>query len=230
MANVEEVTNVQEVTESSEAAVSASQETAAKPQYQGQRRFSRERGERREGQGDGEKKFERKPRRERERPEKEQDDLIKKTVSVNRVTKVVKGGRIMRFAALVVVGDGKGKVGYGLGKAGEVPQAIEKAQQAAKNRMIDVAIVGTTIPHETIGKYGRGYVILLPATSGTGVIAAGAVRSVLEAAGIKDIATKAYGTTNPINCVKATVEGLRSLKTIEQVAALRGKTVEELRD
>ena len=182
MANVEEVTNVQEVTESSEAAVSASQETAAKPQYQGQRRFSRERGERREGQGDGEKKFERKPRRERERPEKEQDDLIKKTVSVNRVTKVVKGGRIMRFAALVVVGDGKGKV----------PQAIEKAQQAAKNRMIDVAIVGTTIPHETIGKYGRGYVILLPATSGTGVIAGGAVRSVLEAAGIKDIATKAY--------------------------------------
>ena len=103
----------------------------------------------------------------------------------------------MRFAALVVVGDGKGKVGYGLGKAGEVPQAIEKAQQAANNRMIDVAIVGTTIPHETIGKYGRGYVILLPATSGTGVIAGGAVRSVLEAAGIKDIATKAYGTTNP---------------------------------
>ncbi|MEG1710519.1 MAG: 30S ribosomal protein S5 [Clostridia bacterium] len=154
---------------------------------------------------------------------------MKKTVSINRVTKVVKGGRTMRFSALVVVGDGKGKVGVGMGKAGEVPQAIEKAQQAAKRNMIDISLVGTTIPHETIGRFGRGNVLMLPAAPGTGVIAGGPVRNVLEAVGIKDILTKSYGSNNPVNCVKATIEGLRCLRTIEQVATLRGKTVEEIR-
>lgn len=230
MTNVEEVKSVQEEGVKTETTQEA---PVAKPQYQGQRRFGRDRnnehGEHRQGsEGGNGGKFER--RRRDNRQEKEQDDLIKKTVSINRVTKVVKGGRIMRFAALVVVGDGKGKVGYGMGKAGEVPQAIEKAQQAAKRNMVEISVVGTTIPHEVIGKYGRGYVLLLPAASGTGAIAGGAVRSVLEAVGIKDILTKAYGTTNPINCVKATIEGLKSLRTIEQVAALRGKTVEEIRD
>ncbi|MDD4291525.1 MAG: 30S ribosomal protein S5 [Clostridia bacterium] len=155
--------------------------------------------------------------------------MIKKTVSINRVTKVVKGGRTMRFAALVVVGDGNGKVGIGLGKASEVPQAIEKAQEQAKRNMVEIARVGTTIPHETIGKEGRGMVLLLPAQPGTGVIAGGPVRNVLDACGIKDICTKSYGTNNPINCVKATMAGLKSLRTAEQVAQLRGKTVDEIR-
>ena len=158
----------------------------------------------------------------------EDDGLIKKTVSINRVSKTVKGGRTMRFSALVVVGDGKGKCGVGMGKAAEVPQAVEKAQQQAKRNMVNVAICGTTIPHETYGIFGKGKVLLLPAQEGTGVIAGGPVRSVLEAAGIKDIRTKSYGSNNPINCVKATFNGLQSLRSAEQVALLRGKTVEEL--
>lgn len=162
------------------------------------------------------------------RDNKEDDGLIKKLVKVNRVTKVVKGGRTMRFSALVVVGDGKGKVGVGMGKASEVPQAIEKANQQAKRNMVSVPIVGTTIPHETIGKFSRGSVLLLPAQEGTGVIAGGSVRSVLEVCGIKDIRTKSYGSSNATNCVKATIEGLKSLRTVEKVAALRGKTVEEI--
>mgnify|MGYP004641775657 FL=1 len=160
--------------------------------------------------------------------EQEDDGLIKKTVSINRVSKTVKGGRTMRFSALVVVGDGKGKCGVGMGKAAEVPQAIEKATQQAKRNMVSVSLKDTTIPHEANGVYGRGHVLLLPAQEGTGVIAGGPVRSVLEAAGVKDILTKSYGSNNPINCVKATFEGLKSLRTAEQVAALRGKTVEEL--
>ena len=164
----------------------------------------------------------------RERDKKEDDGLITKLVAVNRVTKVVKGGRTMRFSALVVVGDGKGSVGIGMAKAAEVPQAIEKATLRGKKAMVKVALVGTTIPHEVIGNFGRGKVLLMPAQPGTGVIAGGPVRNVLEAVGIKDIRTKSYGSNNPINCVKATFEGLVALRSREQVAALRGKSVEEI--
>ena len=164
----------------------------------------------------------------RERDNKEDDGLIKKLVAVNRVTKVVKGGRTMRFSALVVVGDGKGSVGIGMAKAAEVPQAIEKANLRAKKAMVKVALVDTTIPHEVIGNFGRGKVLLMPAQPGTGVIAGGPVRNVLEAVGIKDIRTKSYGSNNPVNCVKATFEGLVALRSREQIAALRGKSVEEI--
>ncbi len=165
------------------------------------------------------------------RPQKRQeenDGLIKKLIGINRVSKTVKGGRNMRFAALVVVGDGNGKVGYGQGKAKEVPEAIEKATQAAKKNMINVPIVDTSIPHEVLGKFGKGAVLMMPASEGTGVIAGGPVRAVMEAAGIKNIRTKSHGTQNPVNCVKATVAGLAELKTVEQVALLRGKSVEEI--
>ena len=158
----------------------------------------------------------------------EDDGMIKKLICVNRVTKVVKGGRNMRFAALVVIGDGAGKIGYAMGKANEVPEAIEKATQRAKKNLHKCALLGTTIPHEVIGKFGRGSVYMMPAEEGTGVIAGGPVRSVMEAVGIKNIRTKSYGTNNPINCVKAAIEGLKELKSAEQVAALRGKTVEEI--
>jgi small subunit ribosomal protein S5 len=157
------------------------------------------------------------------------DELTRKLISINRVTKVVKGGRTMRFSALVAVGDNNGKVGLGMGKAAEVPEAIEKAVFAAKRSMIEVPIVDNTIPHEIIGIYGRGNVILLPAVEGTGVIAGGPVRAVLEVAGIKNIRTKSIGTSNPINCAKATMNGLRGLKTFEKVAALRGKAVEDIK-
>ena len=157
------------------------------------------------------------------------DELIKKTVSVNRVTKVVKGGRNMRFAALVVVGDGKNRVGCGLGKAKEVPEAMEKATKAAQKNMVSIAIVNETIPHAVQGVYGRGQVILMPAKEGNGVIAGGKVRDVVELAGIKDITTKLYGSNNPVNCVKATFDGLMKLRSAEKIAALRGKSVEEIR-
>ena len=159
---------------------------------------------------------------------KERDELQRKLVCVNRVTKVVKGGRNMRFAACVVVGDGKGNVGMGMGKAGEVPEAIEKAVSRAKRSMINVPLSGTTIPHEVRGKFGKGDVLMMPAPEGTGVIAGGSVRAVVELAGIKNITTKSYGSSNPINCVKATIEGLKLLRSPEKVAALRGKTVEEI--
>jgi len=155
-------------------------------------------------------------------------DLKRKLVAVNRVTKVVKGGRNMRFSAVVVVGDEKGSVGIGTGKAQEVPEAIEKAVAAAKRNLVTVALAGTTIPHETKGIYGKGNVLMRPAPEGTGVIAGGSVRAVVELAGIKDITTKSYGSSNPINCVKATLEGLRSLRSPEHVAALRGKAVDEI--
>ena len=186
-------------------------------------------GQKREGgqqQGDRPDRKGRGPRRARD--VKEDDGLIKKTVSVNRVVKVVKGGRTMRFSAVVVVGDGNGKVGLGTGKASEVPQSIEKATARAKASMVEISRKDTTIPHEIVGKFGRGHVLLLPADKGTGVIAGGPVRSVLEAAGVKDIRTKSYGTNTPVNCVKATFVGLTQLRTAEQVAAMRGKTVEEL--
>ena len=167
-------------------------------------------------------------RNNRERVEREDDGLIKKTVSINRVTKVVKGGRTMRFSALVVVGDGKGSVGIGMAKAAEVPAAIEKANLRAKKAMVKIELLETSIPHETIGKFGKGHVLMMPAQPGTGVIAGGPVRNVLEAVGIKDIRTKSYGSNNPINCVKATFNGLKSLRSREHIAALRGKKVDEI--
>ncbi|MDD7458230.1 MAG: 30S ribosomal protein S5 [Clostridia bacterium] len=159
---------------------------------------------------------------------RENDEIFSKLVSINRVTKVVKGGRTMRFAALVVVGDGKGQVGCGIGKAAEVPEAIEKAVQDAKLNMISVNVKGTSIPHEVLGVFSRGKVLMIPAEEGTGVIAGGPVRAVLECCGIKDIRTKSYGSNNPINCVKATINGLAELRNVEQVAKLRGKAVEEV--
>ena len=164
----------------------------------------------------------------RERDNKEDDGLIKKLVAVNRVTKVVKGGRTMRFSALVVVGDGKGSVGIGMAKAAEVPQAIEKATLRGKKAMVKVALVGTTIPHEVIGNFGRGKVLLMPAQPGTGVIAGGPVRAVVETVGIKDIRSKALRSNNPCNVVRATINGLTQLRTAEEVAAVRGKSVKEI--
>ena len=154
--------------------------------------------------------------------------MITKVVSINRVSKTVKGGRVMKFAALIVVGDGKGNIGYGVGKSGEVPEAIRKGEGAAKKNMRKVCLKGTTIPHEIVGEFGAGRVLLKPAPEGTGVIAGGAVRAVVEAAGIKNIRTKCLRTNNPANVVAATMEGLKSLRNAAQVAAVRGKTPEEI--
>lgn len=165
----------------------------------------------------------------REREEMKQDDGFKsKLVKVNRITKVVKGGRNMRFSALVVVGDGNGQVGIGMSKAAEVPEAIKKAEGIARRSLVKIALIDGTIPYETIGEFGTSKVLLRPAPEGTGVIAGGSVRAVVELAGIKNITTKSYGSRNAINTVKATFKGLSSLRTPEQVAALRGKTVEEI--
>ncbi|WP_405098382.1 30S ribosomal protein S5 [Oceanobacillus sp. FSL H7-0719] len=155
-------------------------------------------------------------------------DLEERVVTINRVSKVVKGGRRMRFAALVVVGDKNGYVGFGTGKAQEVPEAIKKAVDDAKKNLILVPIVGTTIPHEINGRFGSGNVLMKPATEGTGVISGGPVRAVLELAGVGDILTKSLGANTPINMIRATISGLENLKTAEEVAKLRGKSVEEL--
>ena len=155
-------------------------------------------------------------------------ELIEKVVYLNRVSKTVKGGRVMKFSALVVVGDGKGTVGYGLGKAAEVSEAILKGIADAKKNMVKISLAGDTIPHDVIGIFGAGTVLLKPAPEGTGVIAGGAVRAVVEAAGIKNIRTKCLRTNNPANVVAATMEGLKSLRNASQVAAVRGKTPEEI--
>lgn len=155
-------------------------------------------------------------------------ELKEKVVAINRVAKVVKGGRNFRFSAVVVVGDENGHIGVGNGKAAEVPDAIRKAIEEAKKNLIEVPIVGTTIPHEYVGKFGSASVVLKPAQEGSGVIAGGSVRPVLELAGYKDIRTKVIGTNNPRNVVYATIEGLKSMKTAEQIAKKRGKTVAEI--
>lgn len=155
-------------------------------------------------------------------------DLKEKVVKINRVTKVVKGGRNFRFSALVVVGDENGHVGVGMGKSAEIPEAIRKGIEDAKKNLVKVELVGTTIPHEINGRFGTGNVLIMPATEGTGVIAGGPARAVLELAGLKDVRAKSLGSNNPRNMVNATINGLGSLRTAEQVAKLRGKSVEEI--
>ena len=160
--------------------------------------------------------------------EREPSEFVEKLVSLNRVSKTVKGGRVMKFAALMVVGDEKGRVGFGTGKAAEVPEAIRKGIEDAKKNMINVSLSGTTIPHEVIGEFGAGRVLMKPAAPGTGVIAGGPVRAVMEAAGIKDIRSKCLRSNNPNNVVNATFEGLKALRSPEEVARVRGKSVEDI--
>ena len=169
--------------------------------------------------------MQREPRRGQQQEEKQFEERV---VHINRVTKVVKGGRRFRFSALVIVGDKQGSVGFGTGKAQEVPDAIKKAVDAAKANMIKVPMVGTTIPHEATGVFGAGRVVMRPATEGTGIVAGGAVRVIFELAGINDVLSKSLGTSTPINMVRATFEGLERLRTVEQVAELRGLKVEDI--
>ena len=166
-------------------------------------------------------------RRDRRRDE-EASEFVEKVVSLNRVSKTVKGGRVMKFSALCVVGDGKGKVGFGMGKANEVSEAIRKGLEDAKKNLVKISLKGTTIPHEIVGKFGAGAVLMKPAPEGTGVIAGGPVRAVVEMAGIKNIRTKSLRSNNPCNVVRATMAGLTALRDAQQVAELRGKSVKEI--
>ena len=168
-------------------------------------------------------------RRDNRRGREEGSELIEKVVSLNRVSKTVKGGRVMKFSALMVVGDGKDKVGFGMGKAGEVSEAIRKGIEDAKKNMHTITLTGTTIPHEVLGAFGAGRVLMKPAAPGTGIIAGGAVRAVMEAVGIKDIRAKSLRSNNPNNVVSATMEGLLSLRDAAEVAAVRGKSADELK-
>ena len=163
-----------------------------------------------------------------DRNKAQQDEYIENVVAINRVSKTVKGGRIMKFSALVVVGDGKGRVGFGTGKSNEVPDAIRKGLEDAKKHMITISLKGSTIPHEVIGKFGAGEVLMKPAAPGTGVIAGGPVRIIMEAAGVKDIRTKCLRSNTAVNVVAATFEGLKALRTPEEVARTRGKSVDEI--
>ena len=163
------------------------------------------------------------------RPERQEKEFEERVVKINRITKVVKGGRRMRFSALVVVGDKKGRVGFGTGKAKEVPDAIRKATENAQRNVFRVPLVGSTLPHEIVGRYGAGSVVLRPAATGTGVIAGGAVRAVLELAGITDVISKCLGSRTAVNVVRSTVDGLKKMVTLEQVSALRGKKPQEIR-
>lgn len=168
-------------------------------------------------------------KREFNRPKRvEDDEFEKKLIEIRRVTKVVKGGRNMRFSALVVVGDKKGKVGMGIGKATEIPMAIEKATKIAKKNLLNVPIVDGTVPHEVTGRFSSSSIVILPSKKGSGIIAGGAGRTVLELAGYKDVTSKIHGSTNKINCVKATLQGLKSMRTAEQVAMLRGLAIEKV--
>lgn len=177
---------------------------------------------------DGKKPEGKRPERRERAPRREESDINKKLICVRRVNKTVKGGRTLRFSALVAVGDGKGNVGIGIGKSKEVPAAIDKATSAARKNMKYIRVVNGTIPHEISGKYSTTKILMFPAKEGTGVIAGGSARAVLELAGIKDIVTKIHGSSNKINCVKATMNGLVALRTREEVAALRGKKPEEI--
>ena len=168
--------------------------------------------------------------RDRRGRDEEPSEFTEKVVSLNRVSKTVKGGRVQKFSALCVIGDGKGRVGFGLGKAGEVSEAIRKGLEDAKKNIVTVTLYGNTIPHEVIGEFGAGRVLLKPAPEGTGVLAGGSVRAVVEAAGIKNIRAKCLRTSNPANVVAATMEGLKSLRDASQVAAVRGKTAKEIVD
>lgn len=181
-----------------------------------------------ESEGKRDNRNGKRPRRDGKRPEKISDGLEKRMINLNPISKVTKGGKTLRYDALMVVGDKNGRVGIGLAKALDVTNAIEKATQVAKKNMIQVCISGTTIPHDVIGKFAATRVKMMPSSEGSGIIAGGAVRDVIEVAGIKDITTKLYGSNNPVNCVKATFEGLKSLRTAEQIAAIRGKKVEEI--
>ena len=162
------------------------------------------------------------------KPQVKENELPNKLIALNRVTKVVKGGRTMRFSALMVVGDGEGGVGVGMGKAAEVPEAIRKATADAKRNMVKIPLLGTSVPHEAIGKFGSGKVLIQPAGEGTGIIAGGPVRAIMAVGGVQDVRAKSLGSNNKINCVKTAFDGIKQMRSAEEIAALRGKTVEEI--